>query len=69
MALKRRTEYKGENMYYGFNHNGTLLGKYQTEKEAEIDTGLYTRETGNWSLVVPEADLDDEQKIEVNKGY
>lgn len=34
-------------MYKVFNHNGSLLGEFNTLAEAEAEAAYYTRQTGN----------------------
>ena len=40
--------------YFGYNHNGTLLGEYATKKEADKDVAEYIFQTGNAAYVATE---------------
>ena len=44
---------KGKTMYQVYNHNGTLLGEFQTLLEAIQEANFYTEQTGNPAFVVP----------------
>jgi hypothetical protein len=38
-------------MYNVYNHNGTLLGTFNSEKEANSEAEFYTEVTGNKAFV------------------
>jgi hypothetical protein len=52
--------------FYAFNHNGSILGSYDSEKEANKDVEEYEDQTGNWGDVVAFKDLDKNQRQEVD---
>jgi hypothetical protein len=38
-------------MYNVYNHNGTLLGTFSSEKDANTEAQFYTEATGNEAFV------------------
>ena len=57
-----------QDLFHNFNHNGTWLGGFTNEREAQADAREYMYQTGNVAMTVRKDWLTPEQLQEIRRG-